>query len=199
MDARYFTESPGGIDFSFYRDSLQSGTPTNTTDKLMSMYAYQNTPTSFSTPEQISNHPPGWSSANYIPQIVEQFAQTIMVLYGLVWMLHQAGVYIMMQVILQLSLTSRGNIYAGTFKLYQNFPNPFNPETKINFDISKNGFVTLKVYNLLGQEVQTLVSKDLTSGSYTVDFNASKLTSGVYFYKLEANGYTDVKKMMLVK
>ena len=96
-------------------------------------------------------------------------------------------------------MINRGNITPGTFKLYQNFPNPFNPVTKINFDVPKNGFVTLKVYNLLGKEVQTLVSRDLTSGSYTVDFNASELTSGVYFYRLESNGYTDVKKMMLVK
>ena len=199
IDARYFTESPGGIDFSFYRDSLQSGTPTNMTDKLLSMYAYQNTPTSFSDPVQVSDHPPGWSSANYIPQIVEQLALTN---YGFVWVGLDVPsswrVYYDANNITT-SLTNRGNSTPGTFKLYQNFPNPFNPVTKINFDVPKNGFVTLKVYNLLGKEVQTLVSRDLTSGSYTVDFNASKLTSGVYFYRLESNGYTDTKKMMLVK
>ena len=92
------------------------------------------------------------------------------------------------------------------FSLYQNYPNSFNPATKINFDIPKNGYVTLKVYNLLGKEVQTLVSRDLKSGSYTVDFNASKLTSGVYFYRLQATpkdgqagDFVETRKMVLVK
>ncbi len=199
IDARYFTESPGGVDFSYYRDSLQSGTPTNNSDKLMSMYAWLNTPSSFSDPEQISNHPPGWSSANYVPQIVEQLALEN---YGFVWVGLDAPsnwrVYYDASNITT-SLTNNSNNEPGSFALYQNFPNPFNPVTNINFDVPKDGYVTLKVYDILGKEVQTLVSRDLTQGSYTIDFNASKLTSGVYLYKLEANGYTDVKKMMLVK
>lgn len=199
IDVRYFTESPGGIDFSFYRDSLQSGTPTNNTDKLMSMYAYINTPTTFSTPEQISNHPPGWSSANYVPQIVEQLALEN---YGFVWVGLDAPsnwrVYYDASNITT-SITNNGSNTPGTFALYQNYPNPFNPVTNINFDVPKNGYVTLKVYDILGKEVQTLVSRDLSSGSYTVDFNASKITSGVYFYRLEAGDYVETRKMVLVK
>lgn len=85
------------------------------------------------------------------------------------------------------------------FELSQNYPNPFNPTTKINFAIPSNGNVRLTVYNLLGQEITTLANRFMKAGNYTFDFNASNLNSGLYFYKLESNGLTQVKKMMLVK
>ena len=85
------------------------------------------------------------------------------------------------------------------YKLDQNYPNPFNPTTVINFTIPKAGNVTLKVYNALGQEVATLVDEYKDASNYQVDFNASKLASGIYFYSLKANNFTQTKKMMLVK
>ena len=85
------------------------------------------------------------------------------------------------------------------FSLSQNYPNPFNPVTKINYSIPKQGFVTLKVYDLIGREVRTLVNEVKASGSYSVDFNASELSSGVYFYKIQAGDFTETKKMMLIK
>jgi hypothetical protein len=85
------------------------------------------------------------------------------------------------------------------YSLSQNYPNPFNPATKINFSIPKSGFVTLKVFDMLGREVANLISAEKQAGSYIVDFNASYLSSGVYFYKLEVNGFVDIKKMMLIK
>jgi hypothetical protein len=85
------------------------------------------------------------------------------------------------------------------YNLEQNYPNPFNPVTKINFDLPKSGFVTLKVYDMLGQEVATLVNGTKNSGSYIVDFDGSSFSSGMYFYKLESNGFTATKKMMLIK
>jgi hypothetical protein len=85
------------------------------------------------------------------------------------------------------------------YSLSQNYPNPFNPVTKINFNVPKQGFVTLKVYDVLGREVSTLVNEVQEPGSYSVDFNGASLTSGVYFYRLESNGYTDIKKMSLIK
>jgi hypothetical protein len=88
---------------------------------------------------------------------------------------------------------------ADSYKLSQNYPNPFNPKTKINFSIARQGFVNLKVYNSLGQEVRTLVSKDLASGNYSVTFSGAGLTSGIYYYTLITNGYTETKKMLLVK
>ncbi|MFA7359785.1 MAG: T9SS type A sorting domain-containing protein [Candidatus Kapaibacterium sp.] len=86
-----------------------------------------------------------------------------------------------------------------TYALSQNFPNPFNPVTRISFALPKQGFVTLKVYDVLGKEVATLVNEMKNQGSYSVDFNASNFSSGVYFYKIETNGFSDIKKMMMIK
>jgi len=91
------------------------------------------------------------------------------------------------------------NTIPQVYSLKQNYPNPFNPTTNIQFAIPKAGFVTMKVYNLLGQEVTTLVDEYKNAGTYKVDFNASNLSSGVYFYKIDAGNYTNVKKMILMK
>jgi Secretion system C-terminal sorting domain len=90
------------------------------------------------------------------------------------------------------------------FALDQNYPNPFNPSTKITFRLKEDSKVSLKVFNVLGEEVMTLINSDLATGFHQVDFNAKNLNSGVYFYRLEANGingekFADVKKMMLTK
>ena len=92
-----------------------------------------------------------------------------------------------------------GTSIPKVYTLSQNYPNPFNPSTKINFDLPKQGLVTLKIYDVLGREVRTLVNEVKTPGSYTVDFNASDFSSGVYFYRLQANEFTDIKRMMLIK
>jgi hypothetical protein len=88
---------------------------------------------------------------------------------------------------------------ANTYSLSQNFPNPFNPTTSINFSILKDGLVKLVVYDVLGKEVATLVNDEQSAGNYQVTFDASKLTSGVYFYKLITDKFSDVKKMVLLK
>lgn len=85
------------------------------------------------------------------------------------------------------------------FTLSQNYPNPFNPTTQIKYSLSKAGNVNLKIYDVLGRLVSELVNKEQGAGSYTVQFDASKLSSGVYFYKLESGSFVSVKKMMLVK
>ncbi len=85
------------------------------------------------------------------------------------------------------------------YALTQNYPNPFNPTTKIAFSLPKQGNVTLKVYNMLGKEVATLINDFRNIGNYEVSFDGASLSSGVYFYKLEAEGFSDVKRMMLVK
>jgi hypothetical protein len=85
------------------------------------------------------------------------------------------------------------------FSLKQNYPNPFNPVTKISFDIPKTGLVSVRIYDVLGKEVKTLVNEVKTAGSYIVDFDASSLSSGAYFYRLESNGFISTKKMMLIK
>jgi hypothetical protein len=85
------------------------------------------------------------------------------------------------------------------YKLIQNYPNPFNPSTKISYSIKEVGFVTLKVYDILGVEIATLVNEQKTAGSYEADFNAANLPSGMYVYKLQSGSFTDVKKMLLTK
>jgi hypothetical protein len=85
------------------------------------------------------------------------------------------------------------------FRLYPNYPNPFNPTTMIRFDLPKRSSVTLKLYDLFGREVATLVDDDLQPGEYKVEFEASDLASGVYIYRLEAEGFVQAKKLTLIK
>jgi len=85
------------------------------------------------------------------------------------------------------------------FILYQNYPNPFNPITNIVFSVPSQLFVSLKVYDILGNEVETLLSEDMFEGNYSVKFDGSKFTSGVYFYKLQAGEIVKVRKMILLK
>ena len=91
------------------------------------------------------------------------------------------------------------NIVVKDYKLYQNYPNPFNPTTRIKFAIPKESFVTLNVYNVLGEKVRTLLSGQKKSGVYEVTFNAKNLGSGIYFYSLRAGNYNAVRKMILLK
>ena len=85
------------------------------------------------------------------------------------------------------------------FSLRQNYPNPFNPSTTISFDIPLDSYVSLKVFDMLGREVATIISEKLTAGTYTHVWNASSLTSGVYFYRLNAGSYAETKKLLLLK
>jgi photosystem II stability/assembly factor-like uncharacterized protein len=85
------------------------------------------------------------------------------------------------------------------FTLEQNYPNPFNPTTTIRYFIPNSEFVTLKVYDVLGNEVATLVNEEKPAGSYKVNFNAAKLSSGIYFYSLQAGSFTQTKKLILIK
>ncbi|MFA5403383.1 MAG: M28 family peptidase [Ignavibacteria bacterium] len=91
------------------------------------------------------------------------------------------------------------NSISKDFKLYQNYPNPFNPNTTIQFDLKDTQFAVLKVYDILGKEVKILVDDVLLQGSYKIDFNGSGLSSGIYFYKLETEKFSETKKMILMK
>ncbi|HAX47971.1 MAG TPA: peptidase S8, partial [Bacteroidetes bacterium] len=85
------------------------------------------------------------------------------------------------------------------FEVSQNYPNPSNPVSKIDFQLPKDAKVTLKVYDLAGKEVSILVDGNITAGFHTVEFNGSNLASGVYIYKLNAGEFSDIKKLVLVK
>jgi len=105
--------------------------------------------------------------------------------------------------ILTLSTTtdifSKSTNLPESFLLYQNYPNPFNPNTTIDFHLPQRAFVSLKVFDLIGSEIATIISEELLAGSYSKQWNANNLSSGIYFYRLQADNYTETKKLLLSK
>jgi hypothetical protein len=97
------------------------------------------------------------------------------------------------------NISGNGSIVPKSYSLSQNYPNPFNPTTNIKFSIPKNGYVEIKIYDILGKEITTLVSDPYQAGEYIVGFNAASLSSGVYFYRLTVNDYVATKKMTVIK
>ena len=97
------------------------------------------------------------------------------------------------------NISSDNNKIPSIYSLEQNYPNPFNPSTVISYQIPDKGFVSLKVYDVLGKEITMLVNEEESAGSYKVRFNGNGLPSGIYFYKIQAGNYTSVKKMILIK
>jgi hypothetical protein len=101
-----------------------------------------------------------------------------------------------------LSITEVKNIspeMPSDFALHQNYPNPFNPVTNIKFDIPKSEFVTVKIFDVTGREIETLLSEQLQAGRYSISWDATNYPSGVYFYQLITNSYSQTKKMILIK
>ncbi|HED37595.1 MAG TPA: T9SS type A sorting domain-containing protein [Ignavibacteria bacterium] len=96
---------------------------------------------------------------------------------------------------------NEGELFTNIIKKnsLDNYPNPFNPSTNIQYQLKEGGFVSIRVYDYLGREVAVLVNKAQPSGRYSVTFNASDLSSGVYFYKIDTNNFHKVKKMILMK
>jgi photosystem II stability/assembly factor-like uncharacterized protein len=93
----------------------------------------------------------------------------------------------------------QSNEIPNAYSLSQNYPNPFNPETNLKFQIPVTGFVKLTVFDMLGKEIAALVNNELTAGTYSVNFNASSIPSGTYFYRISAGNFTETKKMILIK
>ncbi|MBU0473296.1 MAG: T9SS type A sorting domain-containing protein [Bacteroidetes bacterium] len=87
----------------------------------------------------------------------------------------------------------------NSYELSQNYPNPFNPSTVISYSLEKSGMVSLKIYNILGQEVMSLVNATQNAGQYQVKFDASQLSTGLYIYRIQSGNFVDSKKMMLLK
>ena len=97
-----------------------------------------------------------------------------------------------------------GSLLPSEYALFQNYPNPFNPSTQISFDIPKAEFVTLRIYNLLGQDVKTMINQSMAPGRYTVEWNGNDMlnndvSSGVYFYELRGESFVSRKKMLLIR
>lgn len=100
---------------------------------------------------------------------------------------------------LSVGVSQLGTEIPQKYSLYQNYPNPFNPVTKINYDVARSGYVELKVFDIAGREIASLVNGNYSPGMYSVDFDATAFSSGVYFYTLRSEGFTESRKMMLVK
>jgi len=105
---------------------------------------------------------------------------------------------------ISVGINNTTNVIPEKYSLYQNYPNPFNPVTNIKFDIPANGsignqFVSLKIFDLLGKEVATLISDERPAGSYSIDWNASSFPSGVYFYRLQSGDFSETKRLTLLK
>jgi hypothetical protein len=102
-------------------------------------------------------------------------------------------------VILPVEVKNESNEIPTKFSLYQNYPNPFNPSTTIEFYIPERTNVKLVIYDILGREIETLIDKELEPGKYKINFTATNLPSGVYFYRLQAGNFIEQKKMILIK
>ncbi len=99
----------------------------------------------------------------------------------------------------QVGITGQQNETPKEYKLYQNYPNPFNPGTVISFQLPVAGFVILRVYDILGREVATMVNEQLNAGTYSVDWNASNYPSGIYFYTLSTEEFSETRKAALIR
>jgi hypothetical protein len=97
------------------------------------------------------------------------------------------------------SVNDEENSLPKSYQLFQNYPNPFNPATRIQFSMSNKEFVSVKVYDVLGKEVATLVNEEKPAGNYEVEFDGSNLSSGVYMFTLIVNGFIQTKKMILLR
>lgn len=111
----------------------------------------------------------------------------------------EAPVVIVLESDNPVSVEKRPGVIVRDFRLRQNYPNPFNPTTTINFDLEVGGDVRLFIYNVIGEKVATLVNEPMSSGSYTVNFDASAFASGVYYYTLEAGVFRNTRKMLLLR
>ncbi|CAF3936217.1 unnamed protein product [Rotaria sp. Silwood1] len=180
-----------GIDLCFVKDSAATSA-----DKIIYSYAAIGAPNFPGGRVAISDFAPSISTRNYVPSAVELGNANVGIAYvginggnrNVYWDRFSDPVGI-----------HQNSGIVENYELKQNYPNPFNPSTTISFSLPKADFVSLKVFDVTGKEVADLISKKLIEGSYDVNFDASKLTSGVYFYKLITSDFVSTKKMILIK
>jgi hypothetical protein len=197
FDTKHYIIGTGGLDIAYYHDSAGAS---NTSDKIMYRFANLTTPTTFAAPVQISQFYPQPSSLRpYMPSLFEFYDSGGDL--GVIWVGLDAGARKLYfdRYNATVGIQNNGGQIPAQYNLSQNYPNPFNPATKIDFAIPVSGNVSIKVFDMLGREIATIVNKEMKAGTYTADFDASKLSSGVYFYKLVSGNYLSTKKMVLVK
>ncbi|MBS1515349.1 MAG: SBBP repeat-containing protein [Bacteroidetes bacterium] len=118
---------------------------------------------------------------------------------GVTYVAANSSDFIILKYTQQVGINTISNEVPSGFSLKQNYPNPFNPVTNIKFDMQKGDFVSVKIFNALGKEIETLVNEYKPAGMYEITFDAGRFESGIYFYKMETNGFSETKKMILVK
>ena len=190
FDATIYKFGSGGVDLVYYNDSGSVYNLDYTSNSF-------GTPQTFGAPLAVNDFETGLTSSTTIPRLVEFYDAGGDV--GAIYLGFNTENNLYYDRLSAVSNIHNGNEIAEQYELQQNYPNPFNPSTKINFSIPKDGFTTLKVYDIVGREVATLVANNLQRGSYEVDFNGSQFASGVYFYQLVSNDFVTVKKMILAK
>jgi hypothetical protein len=114
-----------------------------------------------------------------------------------IWLAYNHGKLLKYNSVIGIIKTSE--VIPDRYALEQNYPNPFNPLTQIEFDIRNTGFVSLKIFNLQGREIETIVNEVVEQGSYKISWDASQYSNGVYFYRLIADNFSAVRKMIVVK
>jgi len=197
FDTKHYTVGTGGADFCYYYDS--TGGPSNITDKILYVFSNIATSTTFSTPVAISEHYPQYSNKGYIPNLFEYYDTGGDL--GIIWVGNDAGPFKLYfdRYNAVLGVHNNGTEIPNSYRLSQNYPNPFNPSTKIDFSVPLSGNVTIKLYDILGRETATILDNEMKAGSYTVDFDASKLSSGAYFYRMSSGSFVKTMKMLLIK
>lgn len=198
FDAKYYSYSGGsGVDLIWYSDSI-TASPSNITDKMYYSYCNYSTPAAFGSPVQFSEHWPYWSGRSFIPSIIEYYNTAGDM--GAIWVGGPSPfkLYFDRGAATTRIIKNQSEIPVE-FSLGQNYPNPFNPVTKIEYSVPRFSLVTLKIYDILGKEITTLVDKEMNPGKYSIDFDGSKLSSGIYFYKMISGNFSETKKMIMVK
>lgn len=119
-----------------------------------------------------------------------------------VWMSNYTGIFQVWSALVDyttIGIQQIGSEIPNVFELKQNYPNPFNPSTKIGFKLPKSGFILLKIFDITGKAVQTLVEQNMKAGEYSVDWDAGNLPSGIYLYSIQSGSFTESRKMILIK
>lgn len=195
--ANTYAVSPSGFDIAYYSDSNGASI---SSDKIIYTSSTITTPTTFFTPAIISQtYYPQSSPNDYKPQVIEFYNPTGEM--GIVWVgVDGASRKVYWNRLGQTTnVNNISNEVADAYELHQNYPNPFNPVTNIKFSIVESGLVSLKVYDVLGKEVAVLLNENKQAGVYEYQFDASRLSSGIYFYTLQSGDFIQTKRMTLVK
>ncbi len=111
----------------------------------------------------------------------------------------QSGLYVIKTTFNIIGINNNSNEIPSAFSLKQNYPNPFNPSTTIEYNVPKSAYITIKVFNSAGQQVGVIEDGYEYAGNHTVSYDASRLPSGIYFYRMDTDGFSESKKMVLIK